>query len=189
VTIDSCGNWGERTDVAGTPVLDGDGRGDNPNENPEEGNGKPLLLSAERTSMNMNMNIQQNTTSDMELEGVALRPESSLIPTKEERREARSSTRINEATGLKPLGRLDTEDDTGNKNCSLSFRCRHNIATWNVRSMYEGKMDIVLREMKRMNIDVLGISELRWTGGGHYQSEEYKIIYSGNSTAKKTEWH
>ena len=36
----------------------------------------------------------------------------------------------------------------------------YNIATWNVRSMYEGKLDIVREKMKRLNIDILGISEM-----------------------------
>jgi hypothetical protein len=38
----------------------------------------------------------------------------------------------------------------------------YNIVTWNVRSMYEGKLDIVREEMKRLDIDILGISEMKW---------------------------
>ena len=40
------------------------------------------------------------------------------------------------------------------------------LGTWNVRSMNQGKMDMVKQEMARVNIDILGISELKWTGMG-----------------------
>ena len=39
------------------------------------------------------------------------------------------------------------------------------IGTWNVRSLYQGKLDVGKQEMARVNIDILGISELKWTGG------------------------
>ena len=40
------------------------------------------------------------------------------------------------------------------------------IGTWNVRSMNQGKLEVVKQEMTRVNVDILGISELRWTGMG-----------------------
>ena len=40
------------------------------------------------------------------------------------------------------------------------------IGTWNVRSMNQGKLEVVKQEMERGNIDILGISELKWTGMG-----------------------
>ena len=45
---------------------------------------------------------------------------------------------------------------------------KSNIATgtWNVGSMNKGKLEVVKQEMARVNIDILGISELRWTGSG-----------------------
>ena len=42
------------------------------------------------------------------------------------------------------------------------------IATWNVRSMNQGKLEVVKQEMARVNIDILGISELKWTGMGEF---------------------
>lgn len=57
---------------------------------------------------------------------------------------------------------------------------RWKIATWNVRTMYQaGKLDNVHREMERLNIKILGISEVRWTGSGEMQYEKSKFIYSG----------
>ena len=38
------------------------------------------------------------------------------------------------------------------------------IGTWNVRSMNQGKLEVIKQEMARVNIDILGISELKWTG-------------------------
>ena len=48
--------------------------------------------------------------------------------------------------------------------------------TWNVRSMNEGKLEVVKQEMARVNIDILGISELKWTGMGEFNSDDYYII-------------
>jgi len=57
------------------------------------------------------------------------------------------------------------------------------IATWNVRSMYEaGKLANTTKEMKRLNIDILGISETWWAGSGEYISSDEKLYYSGNET-------
>ena len=46
------------------------------------------------------------------------------------------------------------------------------IGTWNVRSMNQGKLEVVKQEMARVNIDILGISELIWTGMGEFNSDE-----------------
>ena len=58
---------------------------------------------------------------------------------------------------------------------------RLNIATWNVRSMYQaGKLANVILEAKRLNIDVIGISEVGWTGQNRINVDGYELIYSGN---------
>ncbi|KAF7248034.1 Actin-binding LIM protein 2 [Varanus komodoensis] len=46
--------------------------------------------------------------------------------------------------------------------------------TWNVRSMNQGKLDVVKQEMTRLNIDILGISELKWTGMGEFNSDDHQ---------------
>jgi hypothetical protein len=51
--------------------------------------------------------------------------------------------------------------------------------------MYKGKLDIVREEMKRLDIDILGISEMKWTGKGHFGGEKDKVMYSGQETHKK----
>ena len=51
------------------------------------------------------------------------------------------------------------------------------IGTWNVRSMNQGKLEVVKQEMTRLNADILGISELRWTGMGEFNSDDHCIYY------------
>ena len=43
--------------------------------------------------------------------------------------------------------------------------------------MNQGKLDVVKQEMVRMNIDILGISELKWTGMGKFNSDDHYIYY------------
>ena len=45
------------------------------------------------------------------------------------------------------------------------------MGTWNVRSMNQGKLEVIKQEMTRMNVDILGINELRWTGMGEFNSD------------------
>ena len=52
------------------------------------------------------------------------------------------------------------------------------VGTWNVRSMNQGKLDVVKQEMVRMNIDILGISELKWTGTGESNSDDLLLYLS-----------
>ena len=51
------------------------------------------------------------------------------------------------------------------------------IQIWNVRSMNQGKLKVVKQEMARMNIDILGISELKWTRMGEFNSDDHYIYY------------
>ena len=45
------------------------------------------------------------------------------------------------------------------------------IGAWNVRSMNQGKLEVVKQEMVSVNIDILAISELKWTGMGEFNSD------------------
>ena len=54
------------------------------------------------------------------------------------------------------------------------------IGTWNVRTLtHLGKLDNIKLEMKRLNVNILGMSEVRWKGAGDHMADEYRIIYSG----------
>ena len=59
------------------------------------------------------------------------------------------------------------------------------IGTWNVRSMNQGKLEVVKEEMARVNIDILGISELKWTGMGEFNSDDHYIYNCGQETLRR----
>ena len=59
------------------------------------------------------------------------------------------------------------------------------IGTWNVRSMNQGKLERVKQEMARVNIDILGISELKWTGVGGFKSDDHYIYYCGQEYLRR----
>ena len=59
------------------------------------------------------------------------------------------------------------------------------IGTWNVRSMNQGKLEVVKQEMARVNVDILGISKLKWTGMGEFNWDEYYIYYCGQESLRR----
>ena len=68
-------------------------------------------------------------------------------------------------------------DVTGDRSKVLCFKKHYYIGTWNVRSMNQGKLEVVKQEMTRMNVDILGISELKWTGMDEFNSDDHYIYY------------
>ena len=62
----------------------------------------------------------------------------------------------------------------------MEVRCykeQYGIGTWNIRSMNQGKLEVVKQEMARVNIDMLEINELKWTRMGEFNSDDHYIIY------------
>ena len=59
------------------------------------------------------------------------------------------------------------------------------MGTWNVRSMNQGKLEVVKQEMARVNINVLGISELKWTRMGEFNSDDHYIYYCGQESLRR----
>ena len=75
--------------------------------------------------------------------------------------------------------------DGSNVRCCKEQYC---IGTWNVRSMNQGKMEVVKQKMARVNVDILGISELKWTGIGKINSvDRYLINYCGQASLRRNE--
>ena len=62
------------------------------------------------------------------------------------------------------------------------YKEQYCIGTWNVRSMNQGKLDMVKQEMARLTIDIFGISELKWKGMGEFHSDDHYIYYSGQES-------
>ena len=61
------------------------------------------------------------------------------------------------------------------------------IGTWNVRSMKQGKLEVVKQEMARVNIDILGICELKWPGLVEFNSDDQYIYYCGQESLEEME--
>ena len=59
------------------------------------------------------------------------------------------------------------------------------IGTWNVRSTNQGKLEVVKQEMARVNIDTLGISELKWIGMRKFNSGDHYIYYCGQESRRR----
>ena len=59
------------------------------------------------------------------------------------------------------------------------------IGTWNVRSTNQGKLEVVKQEMARVNANILGISELKWTGMGEFNSDKHYIYYCGQESLRR----
>ena len=59
------------------------------------------------------------------------------------------------------------------------------IGTWNVRSMNQGKLEVVKQEMARVNVDIPGISKLKWTGMGEFNSDDHYIYYCRQESLRR----
>ena len=77
---------------------------------------------------------------------------------------------------------VDGTDDRSKLWCCKEQYC---IGTWNVRSMNQGKLEVVKQEKARVNIDILGISELRCTGMGEFNSDDHYIYYCGQESLRR----
>ena len=77
---------------------------------------------------------------------------------------------------------MDVTGDGSKVRCCEEQYC---IGTWNVMSMNQGKLDMVKQEMARVNIDILGISELKWTGMGNFNSDDRYIYYCGQESLRR----
>ena len=68
-------------------------------------------------------------------------------------------------------------DGTGERSKVRCCKEQYCIGTWNVRSMNQGKLEVVKQEMARVNVNILGISKLKWTGMGEFNSDDHYIYY------------
>ena len=77
---------------------------------------------------------------------------------------------------------MDVTADRGKVQCCKE---QYLIGTWNVRSMNQGKLEVVKQEMARVNVNILGISELKWTGMGEFNSEDHYIYYCRQESLRR----
>ena len=96
----------------------------------------------------------------------------------------RNNSRKNE--GMEPKQKQHpVVDVSGNRSKVQRCKEQYCIGTWNVRSMNQGKLEMVKQEMARVNIDILGISELKWTGLGEFNSDDHYIYYRGQESLRR----
>ena len=76
-------------------------------------------------------------------------------------------------------------DVTGDRSKIRGCKEQYCIGTWNVRSMNQGKLEVVKQEMARVNVDILGISELKWTGKDEFNSDDHYIYYGGQESLRR----
>ena len=88
--------------------------------------------------------------------------------------EWRNNSRKNEEMELKQKQR-PVVDVTGDGSKVQCCKEQYYIGTWDVRSMNQGKLEVVKQETARVNTDILGISELKWTEMGEFNSDDHYI--------------
>ena len=96
----------------------------------------------------------------------------------------RNNFRKNE--GMEPKQKqypvVDVTGDRSKVQCCKEQYC---IGTRNFRSMNQGKLEVVKKKMTSVNIDILGINELRWTGMDEFNSDDHYIYYGGQESLRR----
>ena len=77
---------------------------------------------------------------------------------------------------------MDVTSDRSKVQCCKQ---QYFIGTWNVRSMNQGKLEVVKQEMARVNVNILRINELKWTGMSEFNSDDYYIYYCGQESLRR----
>ena len=140
-----------------------------------EGNGKPLQYSCLENPMK-SMKRQNDRTLKEELP----RSVGAQYATGDQ---WRNNSRKNE--GVEPKQKqYPAVDETGGRSKVRCCKEQYFIGTWNVRSMNQGKLEVV-KQMSRVNINILGIRELKWTGMGEFNSDDHYIYYSGQKSLRR----
>ena len=90
----------------------------------------------------------------------------------------------NEEAGPKQKG-CPAVDVTGGKSKVWCYKEQYRIGTWNVRSMNQGKLEVVKQEMARVSINILGISELKRMETGKFYLDDHYIYYCGQESLRR----
>ena len=141
-----------------------------------EGNGKPLQYSCLENPMS-SMKRQKDRTLKDELPR-------SIRAQYDTGDQWRNNLRKNE--GMVPKQKQHpVVDVTGDRSKVRGCKQQYCIGTRNVRSMNQGKLEVVIQEMARVNINILGIRKLKWTGTGEFNSGDHYTYYCGQESLRK----
>ena len=77
---------------------------------------------------------------------------------------------------------VDVTGDGSKVQCCKEQYC---IGTWNVRPVNQDKLEVIKQEMARVKVDILGISKLKWTGMGEFNSYDHYINYCGQESLRR----
>ena len=124
-----------------------------------EGNGKPLQYSCLENPMNSMKRQKDRTLKDERPRSVGAQNATGD--------HWRNNSRKNEE--MEPKQKHPAVDVTGDGSKVRFCKEQYCIGTWNVRSMNQAKLEVVKQEMERVNVDILGIRELKWTGMGEFK--------------------
>ena len=142
-----------------------------------KGNGKPVFLPREPHE-------QYEKAKDMTPEDEPPRSVGVPYATGEK---WRNSSRRNEEPGPKWIWCSDLDVSESGESKVRCSKEQYFIGTWNVRSMNQGKLDVVRQEMARVNINILRISELKWMRMGKFNSDDHYIYYCGQEPLEEME--
>ena len=76
-------------------------------------------------------------------------------------------------------------DGTSDRSKVRCYKEQYCTGTWNAKSMNQGKLEVVKQEMARVNVDILGISELKWTGMGEFNLGDHYIYCCGQESLRR----
>ena len=141
-----------------------------------EGNGKPLQYSCLENRMNSMKRQKDRTLKDECPKSV-----DAQYATGDQ---CRNNSRKNEWMEPKQK-QYPVVDVTGDRSKAWCCKEQYCIGIWNVRSMNQGKLEVVKQEMARVNVDTLRISGLRWTGMGEFNSDDHYIYYCGQESLRR----
>ena len=77
---------------------------------------------------------------------------------------------------------MDVTGDRSKVRCCKEQYC---IGTYRIRFVNQGKLEVVKQEMARVNVDILGVSELKWTGMGEFNSDDHYIYYCSQESLRR----
>ena len=141
-----------------------------------EGNGKPLQYSSLENTMN-SMKRQNDRILKEELP----RSVGAQNATGDQ---WRNNSRKNERMEPKQK-QYPVVDVTGDRNKVRCCKEQYCIGTWDVRSLNQDKLEVIKQEMARVNVDILGISKLKWTGVSEFNSVDHYIYYCGQESLRR----
>ena len=141
-----------------------------------EGNGKPLQYSCLENPMS-----SMKRQNDRILKDELPRSVGAQYATGDQwRNNSRKNEELEPKQKQHPV--VDVTGDRSKVRCCKKQYC---IGTWNVRAMNQGKLEVVKQEMTRVDVNILGISKLKWTGMSEFNSDDHCMYYCGQECLRR----